>query len=66
MLDRNANTEETTNCEAQINELKAKVQSLKRKQPENTYEDAIKWLAIDSLSLQGLKLKLSQNNGSQT
>ena len=36
---------------AQINETKSRIYKLRKKQPDNTYEDAIKWLGIDSMSL---------------
>jgi len=36
----------------EISEMKAKIEKLKNRTPEDTYEDAMKWLGIDVLSPQ--------------
>lgn len=43
----------------QINEIKAKIMGLRRRQPGDTFEDAIKWLGIDTMSMQELRAKLN-------
>lgn len=55
--------EESAQQLQQINEIKAKIMGLRRRQPGNTLEDAIKWLGIDTTSIQELKVRLNKQQG---
>ena len=51
LQDASSSAQESSDYLSQINETKARMQNLRKKPPSNTFEDAIKWLGIDSMSM---------------
>ena len=49
----------------QINEIKARIMNLQRKQPGNTLEDAIRWLGIDNMTMADIKANLNKTASRQ-
>ena len=49
-----------------IDQLKARIKTLKNKGATNTYEDAIKWLAIDEKPIQLLRVQLNKKKVNET
>ena len=45
---------------SQLNDAKARLMNLKRKQPGDTFEHAIRWLGIDTMSMKEIKVHLNK------
>ena len=59
-LEAKGSQTEAAKCLKQINEIKARIVSLRKRPPGDTYEDAVKWLNIDQATAQEIRARLNK------